>query len=229
MDYVELCKSFIEQEFPTAEIAVIGGSTARGTRTASSDVDLLIIGDGVFTDGRSSLAATYSYGGEVFEVFAYSHDAYSEWARRGIERHRPVIVHMLVEGREVRGGAALDVMRDRWRATLAEGPSVSGHDLAVRRYAITDLVDDLRDASDELEQSAVAWTLFEKLGELMLLTDRRWIGTGKYLPRRLRELSRARTEKLTSPLLRGDFRTFADRVDEELMMAGGRVRVGFIR
>jgi hypothetical protein len=229
MGYVELCESFIDQEFPAAEIAVIGGSTARGDRTPSSDVDLLIIGDDLFADEATSVAATYSFGGEVFEVFAYTHDGFSEWARRGIDQYRPVIVHMLVEGREVRGGEALTALRGGWGETLAEGPIVGEHEMAMRRYEITDLLDDLRDAVDDLERNVLAWSLFEKVAELMLLAERRWIGTGKYLPRRLRELSPGRVERLTSPLLQGDLAAFAACVDRELSSAGGRVHAGFVR
>jgi hypothetical protein len=229
MRYVELCESFIQQEFAAAEIAVLGGSTARGNRTASSDIDLLVIGDDLFADEATGLAATYSFGGEVFEVFAYTHDGFSEWARRGISQHRPVIVHMLVEGQEVRGGEALTALRGGWGGVLTDGPIVDEHEMATRRYVITDLLDDLRDAVDDLERNVVAWSLFEKVAELMLLVERRWIGTGKYLPRRLRELSPARAERLTSPLLQGDFAAYAACVDRELSSAGGRVHAGFVR
>lgn len=229
MDYVELCRRFIAQEFANAEIAVLGGSTARGTRTASSDIDLLLIDDGLFADGRTSLAATYEFEGEIFEVFGYTHDAYSEWARSGVAEYRPVIVNMLLDGQEVRGGDALTGLRHLWRARFDAGPSVNDHEIAMRRYAITDLVDDLRDGRDDLERSVVAWTLFAKVAELMLLTEQRWIGSGKHLPRHLRELSPARTEELTTPLLRGDFDAFAARVDEELALSGGRVQAGFVR
>lgn len=215
-DYVELTERFIEERFPGAEVAVIGGSTARGTRTKTSDIDLLLIGDEVFADGASSLAGAWEYDSEVFEVFAYTYDAYTKWARGGIAQYRPVIVDLLLDGQEVRGSDALTRLREEWGAKLAEGPPITDHELAMRRYAITDLIDDLRDATDPLEQNVVAWDLFEKVADLMLLTDKHWIGTGKYLARRLRELSVSRTEHLTSSLLQGDLITFADRAEQEL-------------
>ncbi|WP_127818722.1 hypothetical protein [Microbacterium sp. CPCC 204701] len=46
--------------------------------TATSDVDLLVIGDRVFNEDRSSLAATYEADGEVFEVFAYTLTGFEE-------------------------------------------------------------------------------------------------------------------------------------------------------
>ncbi|AMB58494.1 hypothetical protein [Microterricola viridarii] len=140
-----------------------------------------------------------------------------------------MLLHMLLEGIELRGGRALTELREGWRDVLAGGPEASAHELAARRYVITDLLDDLRDAVDPMERHAVAFALFEKTAELLLLHDRRWLGTGKYLPRRLREWNPERAEALTEPLLRGDLVAFADRVDHELIRAGGRVQAGFVR
>lgn len=229
MDFVDLCERFLVAEFPSADIAVLGGSTARGNRTATSDIDLLVIGDRLFDDEKSSLAASFAFDGEVIEVFAYTQGAFEEWARAGMEQLRPVIVHLLVEGFGVRGGDELGELRDRWGRLLAEGPSVTPHDLELRRYVITDLLDDLHDAEDELEQAVIAWTLFSRVAELILLSARRWLGTGKYLPRRLRELDDARARDLSAALLAGDYSTFAEEVEAELQRAGGRVHAGFTR
>lgn len=100
--------------------------------------------------------------------------------------------------------------------------------MELRRYAITELIDDLRDAHS-LEQRVVAFALFERAAELMLLSERRWIGAGEYMPRRLRGLSEARADALARPLVDGDLRAFADRAEEEFDRAGGRVQAGFIR
>ena len=112
---------------------------------------------------------------------------------------------------------------------LDSGPSLSASESAFRRYVITDVLDDLADATDPLEQRVEASVLFERIAELMLLTEGRWIGTGKWLPRRLRELSVERADRLTVPLLESDYTTFAARVSDELERAGGRVQSGFVR
>lgn len=229
MDYLALSERFVAERFPAAPIAVVGGSTARGTRTATSDVDLLVIGDEIFADGSSSLAATYEFENELFEVFAYTFDSFNEWARGGVAQHRPVIVHMLLEGAPVRGGQSLTELRARWREAIEAGPDAPRHELDMRRYAITDLVDDLRDARDPLEQHIIAFTLFEKTAEFMLLSNRQWIGTGKYLPRRLREWNSERADALATPLLGQRFSALADQVEHELDLAGGRVQAGFVR
>ena len=229
MEQLPIVERFIAAHFPRATIAVVAGSTARGTRTRTSDIDLLLIGDTLFETGAASFAGGFDFEGEFFEVFAYTFDGYAEWADRGVAQFRPVIVHMLVEGAEVRGGASLEELRRRWSRVLVDGPRPEAHELEFRRYMITDQLDDLRDARDPLEQRVIAGLLFERTAELMLLGAGHWIGAGKYLPRRLRELSVDRTEALAAPLLQGDFDEFATQVERELDAAGGRVQAGFVR
>lgn len=229
MDYVDLAESFVAAHFPNAAIAVVAGSTARGTRTATSDIDLLLVGDDLFSDGRTSIAATYEYGGEAFEVFGYTHEAFGEWAQGGIAQHRPVIVEMLVDGVEVRGRTALADLRQTWRRALEAGPTVTAHELEMRRYVITDLLDDLSDSTDQLEQRVIASTLFDRIAELILLANGHWIGTGKYLPRRLRELSSEIADQLSAPLLSGDLPAFSREAEFWLERAGGRIHTGFVR
>ncbi|MGO2518969.1 MAG: hypothetical protein ACTH8F_02505 [Microbacterium sp.] len=229
MSYLDLAERFIAAHFPKASIAVIGGSTSRAERTASSDIDLLLIGDDLLDTDQSGMATCREFEGEIFEVFAYTPGGFQEWAERSIAQYRPVIVHMLVEGLAVRSGEALDELRETWREALAVGPSVDAHEFAFRRYVITDVLDDLRDASDPLEQRVLASTLFERTAELMLLRAGKWIGTGKYLPRRLRELGEDRIGALTTAFLQGRVTPLADAVEAELSAAGGRVQAGFVR
>ncbi|SDT05562.1 nucleotidyltransferase domain-containing protein [Microbacterium paraoxydans] len=230
MDQAERIERFLVERYPRSRIAIVAGSTARGERTHTSDIDLLLIDDDLFADdAQVSEAATFEFEGETFEVFAYTAAGFETWANRGIAQHRPVIVHMLVEGVPVRCGTGLDDLRARWGAVLAAGPVLEETESRIRRYMITDLLDDLGDATDPLEQRVVAGLLFERMAELMLLTDGRWIGSGKWLPRRLRAWNPERADRLSTPLLAGDIAGFAARVGEELELAGGRVQAGFVR
>jgi hypothetical protein len=230
MDHDALARRFVQERFPQADTAVLAGSTARGERTATSDIDLLVIGpDTLFDDARDSLAATYAFEGEVFEVFAYTPESFERWARRGLTSHRPVLLTMLLDGRPVREGSLLGPLRERWRPVRDAGPETDAHDLDVRRYIVTDLMDDLRDAVDPLERQVLAALLFEQLGQLLLLHHGQWLGTGKQLPRRMRAWDAARTERLAQPLLRGDHAAFLAAAEVELGILGGRLQAGFVR
>lgn len=230
MDHAERAERFVASTYPHAEIAIVAGSTAREERTATSDIDLLLIGASLFGQvPQSGEAATHEFEGEIFEVFAYTPQGFEEWADRGVTQQRPVIAHMLVEGVAIRENAAFEALRSRWSDILAAGPRLDVTESRLRRYMITDLLDDLRDATDVLEQRVIAGTLFERIAELMLLDGGRWVATGKWLPRRLRDLSQERADLLSTPLLADDLAGFADRVEAELERAGGRVQAGFVR
>ncbi|REJ06640.1 nucleotidyltransferase domain-containing protein [Microbacterium bovistercoris] len=229
MDFTAATERFVAAHFPGATTVIVGGSTARGERTASSDIDLLLIGEELFTGDQTSAASTHAFEDEVFEVFAYTAAGFAEWAQRGVDQHRPVIVHMLVEGCVVREGAELDELREHWADVLEAGPELTEVEAVFRRYVITDVLDDLRDAADPLERHVLASVLFERTAELMLLAEGQWLGTGKWLPRRLRVLETDRVEALSAPLLAGDYGTLANRVQAELDRAGGRMQDGFVR
>lgn len=230
MDHLAVAERFVAARYPRADAAIVAGSTARRERTATSDIDLLLLGDELFdAEEQTSEASTQEFEGEIFEVFAYTPTGFDEWADRGVAQHRPVTVHMLVEGTAVRDDGRLAALRRRWQSVLDTGPSLSAKESAFRRYVVTDVLDDLQDASDPLEQHVEASILFERIAELMLLSEGRWIATGKWLPRRLRDLSPERAELLSTPLLDRDYATFAARVEDELDRAGGRVQSGFVR
>ncbi|MDQ0725786.1 nucleotidyltransferase domain-containing protein [Microbacterium sp. W4I20] len=230
MDHLAAAERFIARSYPRASTAVVGGSTARGERTATSDIDLLLIGDALFDDAsQTSEASTHRFEGETIEVFAYTPTGFAEWAERGVSQHRPVIVDMLVEGIAIREDSRTAELRRHWRMILDAGPTIDVAESAFRRYVITDVLDDLRDATDPLERHVLSSVLFERTAELMLLTNHRWVAIGKWLPRRLRALDARRADALSAPLLAGDHTAFADRVAEELDRAGGRVQEGFVR
>ena len=221
---------FVDELFPAATVAVVAGSAALGTRTPTSDVDLLLVGPAeMFREGHDSLAAAYAFEGEVFEVFAYTAASFDRWSAADVAGYRPVLAEMLLEGLPVRHGPLLDELRARWRPVVERGSDSGPHELALLRYQVTDLLDDLRDACDPLERRVVAAELLERTASLMLLSNGRWLASGKQLPRRLRAWDAARADRLAVPFLADDFSAFADAVQAELDVAGGRVHAGFVR
>ena len=229
MSYVAVVERFVSRHFPRAGVAVLAGSTARGPRTSTSDIDLLLLGDEIFVDDRTSMAATYRFEGEIFEVFAYTDEGFEVWATRGFEQYRPVIVQMLIDGIAVRGAIEHEKYKQKWSLQYEAGPTIEATEATFRRYVITDLLDDYRDATAPAERHVLAALLYERTAELILLSNSRWIGAGKYLPRRLAEFDQDRAAALVTPLVEGRHDQFANRIAIELDRAGGRVQEGFRR
>lgn len=220
---------FVAARFPSASMAVVGGSAARGTRTSTSDIDLLLIGPAEMFAAGDSLAALEEFHGEHFELFAYSPEAFDWWARHDLVDLRPVLLDMLLDGLVIRGPEIATDLRDRWRPVVSRGPLVEPAMLTRRRYAITDLIDDLVDATDALEQRVVAHNLFTQLSELILLATGNWLGSGKWLVRRLRAAAPSAATVLSESILKDDPTSFAVAAGRLLEEYGGRVDPGFVR
>ncbi|MCU1421203.1 MAG: hypothetical protein JWN36_854 [Microbacteriaceae bacterium] len=225
-----LIERFLSANFPATLAAVVGGSTARGTRTPTSDIDLLLVGPPeMFANEDGSLAAISRFEGELFGVFAYTVESFERWVAGDLRQYRPTLLSLLIEGVAVRGDALVHELRGRWRPIFDAGPRVEQHEIDVRRYLATDLLDDFEDARDPLEKQYEANELFEMLAQLILLTNGRWIGTGKWLVRRLREFDPERADALGSPLVRSDWPAFSLAANRELERLGGRVEPDFVR
>jgi predicted nucleotidyltransferase len=76
---------------------------------------------------------------------------------------------------------------ERSRRVLAAGPpAADASDLDGRRYMLSALVDDLAGDPDRAERYIIEAEAFRVAAELVLLIERQWLGTGKWLVRNLR-------------------------------------------
>jgi PhnB protein len=107
---------------------------------------------------------------------------------------------------------------------------VSAAELAGLRYGVTDLLDDLRGATDPAEVAFVAVGLVDALGGLALVAGGGWSGTGKWLGRRLREHDPALHEDLVAGLraaASGDGGPLAATAAGVLDRVGGPLLAGY--
>nr|WP_255479790.1 nucleotidyltransferase domain-containing protein [Quadrisphaera sp. RL12-1S] len=221
---------FVEERWPATSDVVLGGSTAAGTRTATSDVDLLVLGPpGLLGEGRTDEASTHAVSGGVVELFAYTEEGFEHWAALEVRAHRPVIITMLLEGRPLRSSPLLSDLRSRWRPVLEAGPRASARELDALRYVVTDLLDDVGDAQDPAEHRYLQGLLFERTAALVLLSHGRWLASGKHLPRALRRWNAARAEVLVGAFLSGEPERLVAAVEAELAPLGGRLQAGHVR
>jgi hypothetical protein len=170
--------------FPDAPFVALAGSVARGEATASSDLDVLVVHARVEHAFRESFFAE----GWPVELFVHDPETLHHFM---IEVDRPTgvvpLAHMLLDGTEVTASGGFgDALRALAREVLAAGPSrLDAAQLATRRYAISDLVDDLRAPRGAPERSAIGATLYTMLADFTLRAGGRWSARGKHIPRTL--------------------------------------------
>ncbi|MGO4533722.1 nucleotidyltransferase domain-containing protein [Leifsonia sp. 2MCAF36] len=230
MDAESVALRFCDDQYPDATTIVLGGSSSTGRRTATSDIDILLIAPATaFGEGSDSDARVVHREGERIDVFAYTVEAFRDWSERDFASLRPVLPFLLTEGSPLRIGDEFDELH-RWSAErLARGPSLSPHQLELRRYAITDLLDDFTDANDPLQITAIRADLFRSLAELALLRSDAWLGSGKWLARRLHAADPRSAEALARFATESGTAAAADVAAALLDDLGGRVDSDFVR
>jgi hypothetical protein len=80
---------------------------------------------------------------------------------------------------------------------IAAGPEpISAIQHADLRYGLTAAIDDLEGRPEPGEEFAIIADVYKRAGELLLLDNRSWLGTGKWLVRRLAKLQDPKAESL---------------------------------
>lgn len=226
-DFVDRARRFVDECFPMALAAFLGGSASSGRATDSSDLDILVVLPAAWTD--AAFVETSRFEGQLVEAFVYGRTALEDWLKKGRGQRRPVLDRLIGDGVVLEESDTATVLREKSRQVLVAGPPPGDPaDLRARAYSLSAVLDDLADASGAGESYVLSGTVWREAAELALLLRRRWLGTGKWL---FRELAAAPDEFGLVAWAAGD-RQEADlrRVGLTVLdEAGGYLQEGFLR
>ncbi|MBB4945397.1 hypothetical protein F4556_000932 [Kitasatospora gansuensis] len=230
-DPIVAARQVVQDRFPEAVAAFLGGSTARGEGTATSDLDIVVIRP----EPGEVYRETVRHAGWPVEFFVQTPASLRTMLAWDRANGVPTIASMCAHGLTLldRDGTA-GQFRALAEQTLAAGPApVAADTLETRRYLVTDLHDDLLGAADQDELLVIAALLLDRTAELLLSTGGHWQGVGKWLPRRLRAAHPDLADQLLTghrTLARGGSRTpFAEAVTAALAHCGGPLQAGYRR
>jgi hypothetical protein len=230
-DPVETARALVGERFPDAVQAWLAGSVTTGLATPTSDLDVTVLLDEVDVH-RESLV----YDGWPVELFVHTPVSVEQFVAKDLARRRPTMARLVATGVPLLGAGGDDVRRHCQGVLDAGPPPVSVDDLELRRYALTDLLDDLAGAAHDEEATAIAVEVWRETAELALAGAGCWSGTGKWLVRELRALDQQRGTHLATALdlglhraLAGERASLAEVADEVLAPLGGRRWAGFSR
>lgn len=228
---VEAARRFVSQHFPEARAVIVGGSPIRGDATDTSDLDILILTD----RPEAPFRASYVDYGWPIEAFVHTDDSVREFFSLDVQRRRPSLPTVAAEGVIlVDGDGAAARIQEAARDLLRRGPEpLTAEQLEDWRYALTDLLDDFTGVNRFDEGMFIADALATEAANLLLLMNRRWLGTGKWVVRALARFDPAAATSMTDALeayVRHEHKepllTFAEDV---LAQAGGRLFEGYYR
>ena len=181
---VDVANAIRADRYAGAGAVLAAGSIVRGEGTAYSDLDLVV----VYAALPAAYRESFRLGG--YPVEAFVHDpATLEYFFVEVDRASgvPSLPQMVVEGIEIPQPTELShALKRRAAALIAAGPPALDADTEQRmRYAVSDLLDDLRAPRSRDELIATGSRLYERLADYHLRRQALWSATGKGIPRAL--------------------------------------------
>ncbi|MCK6256881.1 nucleotidyltransferase domain-containing protein [Fictibacillus sp. KIGAM418] len=181
---IEAAKKFIDQFFPSGEVAFLAGSIVRGEGTESSDLDIVIF-DAL---ADQSFRKSYLEFGWPIEAFVHSFQSYKVFFKENRDRARPSLPQMCAEGIILKDNGQAASIKNESLALLKRGPSPwKSKEVDSARYEITNLLDDLEGSNNPSEDLFIVSKLAYMIHEFILRVNGCWIGEGKWMVRALKE------------------------------------------
>jgi len=222
-DPVADARALVAERFPRAVAAFLGGGVLSARRTATSDLDIVVVIEGPPAPFRESL----HWRGWPVELFVHDRESITAYFARDAAERKPSLARMIAEGVTLLDRGLADAIRAEAGAVLAAGPAApSPSELDWCRYGLTDLLDDLAGSTDDGETAVICWTLWTRTAQLALLLTGNWLGGGKWLLRELRAADPALAADMIAAI--GSPERLTALADRVLERAGGRRFDGFV-
>lgn len=225
---MEASKKFVLETFPTCTGALLSGSVVRGEETSTSDLDIVIIDENLSSEYRKSFI---SHGWPI-EVFVHNHETILHYFEKDCQRARPSLPRMVHEGIPIIYHPIIDTLKGEAEKRLQGGPPKwSSEMMDMKRYFITDALDDFIGSTDRGECIFIAGSIGESLHEFVLRTHDHWIGSSKWIVKALKEYDESFAEEYVLAFdqffRNGEKQPIIRLVDSVLKPFGGRLFDGF--
>ncbi|MBD7946249.1 nucleotidyltransferase domain-containing protein [Psychrobacillus sp. AK 1817] len=227
-DPIAVANHFIQQYYPHCQGAILAGSIVRGEGTSTSDLDIVIFDNSILSAFRESF---YVEGWPV-EVFIHNLSSYKHYFELDCERAKPSLPKMIVEGMVLKDDGLLSSIQGEARLLLSNGPKEwSKATITLKRYFLTDVLDDFIGSTTPEEDIFIVHTLLELASEFVLRVNRQWVGTSKWGYRALKQFDESFAHKFIEVFdayyKHRDKVKIIELVDEILEPFGGRLFEGF--
>ena len=184
-DPLQTIHKLIKERYSEAETTFWAGSAARNQATKSSDIDLIVI----YKNLPNAYREAFIYDGWPIDVFVHDPSTL-EYIFEEIDKETLIAAtpRMIAEGIELPHATKLGRnLKLHAQSIINSSPTITIDNLNTRRFHITDSLEDLQDSKNQHEQIAIIFDLYKKLAEFYLLSNGKWLGSGKQLAKLLAE------------------------------------------
>ncbi|MFK3937775.1 nucleotidyltransferase domain-containing protein [Alkalihalobacillus sp. NPDC078783] len=219
---------FVSEHFSECDGALLAGSVVRGEATETSDLDLVIFEKSIPSSYRESFVM-YNW---PIEIFVHNLTSYQTFFKADYDQATPSMQRMVSEGLVIKDTGIITSIKKEANEQLMKGPEPwSDENIRVKRYFITDTLDDFIGSVDKEEDICCANTLFELVADFVLRTNRQWTGKSKWLIRSLKKFDADFTQlyvEAFNQFYKNEDKTHVIQlVDDVLKPHGGRFFHGF--
>jgi hypothetical protein len=135
----QAARDLVQQHYPNAIQAWLGGSAHTGSTTSSSDLDITILHSGPEAYRESSTFQQWPV-----ELFVHTEVSIRYFVDRDLQRRRPTLARLVAQSTPLLPELRGTDIREYCLQVLNQGPPPpTAKDLDLARYTITDLLDDL--------------------------------------------------------------------------------------
>lgn len=228
LDPLEAALQFVEKHFHNCQGAILAGSVVRGQATETSDLDIIIFDKSFRFSYRESLI---EFGWNI-ELFVHNLKSYRFFFVSDCKEGRPTMPRMVSEGKILKDTGVLSAIRKEAKDLIEQGPEDwTKETIDIKRYFVTDVLDDLIGCQNRAEGIFIASTLSELVSEFILRSNGKWIGTSKWVFRSLvhhdKKLANEFVEAFDAYYKSNDIGKIVCLTDQVLQPFGGRLFEGF--
>ena len=228
MQPIEVANEFWKKYFPDCQGAILAGSVVRGEATETSDLDIIIFDNVVSSSYRESLV-DFEW---PIELFVHNLTSYKEYFEKDCQRARPTLPRMVAEGIILKGEKTIGPIKKEAWELLNGGPSKwTAETIRIKRYFLTDALDDFRGSANRAEELFIANTLAELASEFVLRINSQWIGSSKWVVRSLKQYDESFANQFVNAFdhfyQTGEKKKIIQLVEDILQPYGGTLFEGF--
>lgn len=172
--------------YSDARAVLLSGSVLKGNDTPASDLDIVVIYDKLPNAKRESFVSN----GWPIEAFVHDTETIRFFCEEfDLKSFTPVLPTMLIESVCVMGDESVaNELRIYADKLISNGPKIlSIEEHSNFRYAITDIINDIRYPKEPAELQASGISLYNQVANYFLRSRKLWCAHGKAIPRKLKE------------------------------------------